>query len=158
LDLNWKLDKNFQALSPEEKKHPVTPRHPMSEVTQSIQNAPTLLTSTLAQIEPTFALTRDFLATPIKALADKVQSIWQTIVPYLVSFAQFATSQLGVSLELLGIAFVPLQMARAIDNKILSTALIAAGILIAGAGGYFLCSSGAISAAISNLMGTAAST
>ena len=123
----------------------------MCEVTSTIQNAPTVL----AQIEPSFTLTRDFLAPAMKSLADKVQSIWETIVPYLVSFAKFATSQLGISLELLGVAFIPLQIARATDDKILSTALIAAGILIAGAGGYFLCSSGAITAAISNLMGSA---
>ena len=123
----------------------------MCEVTSTIQNAPTVL----AQIEPSFTLTRDFLAPAIKSLADKVQSVWETIVPYLVSFAKFATSQLGISLELLGVAFIPLQIARATDDKILSTALIAAGILIAGAGGYFLCSSGAITAAISNLMGSA---
>lgn len=124
----------------------------MCEVTSTIQNAPTVL----AQIEPSFTLTRDFLAPAMKSLADKVQCIWETIVPYLVSFAKFATSQLGISLELLGVAFIPLQIARATDDKILSTALIAAGILIAGAGGYFLCSSGAITAAISNLMGSAA--
>lgn len=121
-----------------------------TEVTQTIQNAPSFLT----QIEPTFSLTRDFIVPPVRALADKVSSIWQTIVPYLIEFAKFATSQLGISLELLGVAFIPLQLARAMDDKILSTALIAAGILIAGAGGFFLCSSGAIPAAISHLFGT----
>jgi hypothetical protein len=125
----------------------------MSEVTQTIQNAP----SFLAQLEPTFTLTRDFIVPPMKALAEKVSTIWQAIVPYLIEFAKFATTKLGISLELLGVAFIPLQLARATDDKTLSTALIAAGILIAGAGGYFLCSTGAIPAAISHLFGAVAS-
>ena len=66
------------------------------------------------------------------------------VQPYLASAAKFMSSQLGVSLELLGLSIIPLQLYRAVDNKFLSIALLAAGILIAGAGGFFLCSSGAL--------------
>ena len=122
----------------------------MSGATPSIQ-APGFLAPVLTQFDPTIALTKSFLVPRLSGLISKIQAIWQAVLPYLTAVARFATSTLGVSLGLLGASFVPLQWARATDDKVLSTALIAAGILIAGAGGYFLCSSGAISSAISSL-------
>ena len=114
----------------------------------------------LAKLEPTRALTKGFPGTWLSKIATIVNTVWQKVLPYLTTaataIAKFATSTLGVSVELLGASFVPILLARETDNKILSTALIAAGVLIAGAGGYFLCSSGVISSAISSILGSSA--
>ena len=123
----------------------------MSGFTQAIQNVPASISAALDQIEPTFELTRDYLVPPLKTLADKVQTIWTAVQPYIVAFVQFATSQIGISLELLGLSFIPLKMAQAVDDKVISTALTAAGILIAGAGGFMLNSSGALSTILTTL-------
>lgn len=123
----------------------------MSGIANAIQNVPTIISSTLDQIEPTYSLTRDYLTTPLKALASTVQTIWETVKPYLVAFAQFMTSQTGISLELLGLSFIPLKIAQGVDDRIISTALTAAGILIAGTGGFMLNSSGALSSFLTTL-------
>ena len=114
----------------------------MSTVQPSTQS---FFSSTLEYIETPLIAVRDFVTPPLKFVAERIQNIWNFFEPYLASAGKFLTSKLGISLELLCLSIIPLQLSRTVDNKILSIALLAAGVLIAGAGGFILCSSGAIS-------------
>jgi hypothetical protein len=78
-------------------------------------------------------------------VATKVQSVWNVCLPYLQKAGNFMISPLGISLELFAVSAIPLFLAQKLHHqKILSTALLAAGILTAGAGGFFLATSGVI--------------
>ena len=119
-----------------------------------------MITQTLPQVspstwtgflEPMRTLTTKYIVPPLKALASKVDAVWQAVLPYLTKIAQFAMSKLGIASELFGTALVVSLLGHSTNNKVVSTACTVAGILIAGAGGYYLCASGALSAAISSL-------
>lgn len=114
-------------------------------------STPSFFCSALEHIQAPFIAVRDFATPAVKFLAARVQNIWDFIQPYLATAGQFLTSKLGVSLELLGLSIIPLKLAGTVENKILSVALLAAGILIAGAGGFFLCSSGILPSVITNV-------
>ncbi len=119
-------------------------------------STPSFFSSALANIEAPFTAVRDFATPAVNFIATRVQNIWDFIQPYLASAAKFLTSRLGVSLELLGLSIIPLKLAGTVENKILSVALLAAGILIAGAGGLFLASSGALPSFITDVTRIAA--
>jgi hypothetical protein len=105
----------------------------VSEITQSF------FSSAVEFIEPPFIAVRNFVTPTLKLVAEKIHNIWTDLLPYLESTAQFLGSPLGISLELFGLSILPLQLSRTGNDTIISVALLAAGILIAGAGGFLLC-------------------
>ena len=115
------------------------------------QNVTSFVSSTLESIEPAFAVTLDVVVPKLQFVADRIQDVWNFLAPYLVSTAQFMMSKAGISFELLAVSLIPLHLSKTTDNKVVSAALLAAGVLIAGAGGFFLCSSGVLPSFLTNV-------
>ncbi len=110
----------------------------MSTVQPNIPFASTVF----EHLETPFLAVRNFAAPAVTFIAAKIQNIWTIIQPYLALTAKFLTSKVGISLELLGLSMLPLRLSGTVDNHILSIALLAAGVLIASAGGFLLGSTG----------------
>ena len=94
--------------------------------------------------QPMLALTDKYVGPSLRALASKADAVWQAVLPYLTKGVQFAISKHGVAFDLFGASVVVSLLARKVNSRVVSTALTVAGLLIAGAGGYFLCSSGVL--------------
>jgi hypothetical protein len=105
-----------------------------------------VFSSVVNVIETPFIAVKNFVARPVQFIAQRIQDLWRILQPYVVATASFLTSRVGISLGLLSLSIIPFQLFRTADNKALSIALLAGGILMAGAGGFLLCSSGILPA------------
>lgn len=114
-------------------------------------STPSFFSSALEHIQSPFIAVRDFAMPGVNFVAARIQNIWELIKPLLTTAAQFLTSKTGVAIELLALSIIPLRLAETVNNKLLSVALLAAGILIAGAGGFFLCSAGVLPSFVTNV-------
>ena len=114
-------------------------------------STPSFIDTAVQFIERPFIAVRDFVTPSLQFLANRIQNIWSFLQPYFASAAQFLTSKLGISIELLGLSILPLQLSRSVEDKLMSTALLTLGIFMAAAGGFFLCSSGVLPSFITNV-------
>lgn len=103
---------------------------------------------TVDWFQPMRTLTNKYIIPPCKALASKVDAAWHASLPYLTKAMNFVASKGGIGFGLLVAAVVISLSATQVNNKLVSTALIVAGLLIAVAAGYFICASGVGAAAL----------
>ncbi len=68
----------------------------------------------------------------------RIQGLWEAILPYLQVFVDFSSTRFGLSIDLLALSIVPFAISGCTKSTAATVALIATGVLMAGAGAFLI--------------------